>query len=126
MPERVQKVASFCFLMLGSFYKWDKAMVRGAISHEGFKVEAISATSHHRVNKMSNTESEYNGSPRAFEGESSSGSSTAKLESADFKSAEIGWVDSSQPSTSSRVEVTEADVSVAAPAEGVLTVVIDL
>ncbi|CAL2256669.1 unnamed protein product [Prunus armeniaca] len=83
---------------------------------------------------MSNTESDHSDSPRAFEGESASVSSTAGLDSADFdevvrgtevstksggtSSVEVVEVNNSQPSTSGhRAEATEADVSVADPGE---------
>ncbi|CAB4286248.1 unnamed protein product [Prunus armeniaca] len=89
-------------------------------------------------------ESDYSRSPRAFDGESASESSTAGLDSADFEETEGGEVpevsidtgsissvevvraDDVHPSTSGRrIEEAEADVSVAEPGEGVLTVVTD-
>ncbi|CAB4268443.1 unnamed protein product [Prunus armeniaca] len=89
--------------------------------------------------EMSDTESDYSDSPRAFEGESASESSIAKLESADFEGTkEVGGievstdsestsspvvveVDGFQPSTSGRqVEVTEADVSVPILGKGIV------
>ncbi|CAL8175014.1 unnamed protein product [Prunus armeniaca] len=69
---------------------------------------------------MSNTESDYSDSPRAFEEESALESSTTELESADFEGTKVGGgievstdsgstsslvvveVDGSQPSTSGR------------------------
>ncbi|CAB4320460.1 unnamed protein product [Prunus armeniaca] len=91
---------------------------------------------------MSETESNYRDSPRAFEGESVSESLTAGLGSADSEGAEgvrgaevstnsgstssveVVEVNNSQPSTSGlRVGATEDDASVADPKEGVLTMV---
>ncbi|CAL8991630.1 unnamed protein product [Prunus brigantina] len=60
---------------------------------------------------MSDTESDYSRSPRAFDGETASESTTEGLESADFEETERGAPD------------TEEDVTVADPGEGVLTVV---
>ncbi|CAL8102300.1 unnamed protein product [Prunus armeniaca] len=61
---------------------------------------------------MSDTESDYSRSPRAFDGESASESSTAGLDSADFKKTKGG-----------ELPEAEVDVSVADPRKGVLTVV---
>ncbi|CAL2257611.1 unnamed protein product [Prunus armeniaca] len=91
---------------------------------------------------MSDTESDYSGSPRAFDGESTSESSIARLDSADFEETEGGEVPevSTDTVSTSSVEVVgtenahlstsgrrmgeaEADVSVADPREGVLTMV---
>ncbi|CAL8132458.1 unnamed protein product [Prunus armeniaca] len=93
---------------------------------------------------MSDTESDYSRSPRAFDGESASESSTAGLDSANFEeteggevpevstdtgstsSVEVEGVDDAHPSTSGRrMEEAEADVPVADPREGVRTVVTD-
>ncbi|CAL2256642.1 unnamed protein product [Prunus armeniaca] len=88
-----------------------------------------------------NTESDYSRSPRAFDGETASKSTTAGLDSADFEetkrevpevstdsgstsSVEVVGADGSRPSTSGRrVGEAEGDVTVADPREGVLTVV---
>lgn len=68
---------------------------------------------------MSDTESECS-RPRAFEGESSSGSSTAELDSTESESTNVEIVE--EPSTSGRgTEV--AKVSIATLREGVLIVV---
>ncbi|CAL9019421.1 unnamed protein product [Prunus brigantina] len=90
---------------------------------------------------MSDTESDYSRSPRAFEGETTSESTTEGLESADFEETERGelevstdsgstssievvGVNGARPSTSGRqVGEAEEDVTVADPGEGVLTVV---
>ncbi|CAL2270941.1 unnamed protein product [Prunus armeniaca] len=90
---------------------------------------------------MSDTESDYSHSPRAFDGETASESTTASLDSVDFKeterevpkvstdsgstsSVEIVGADGARPSTSGRlVGEAEGDVTVADPGEGVLTVV---
>ncbi|CAL8161875.1 unnamed protein product [Prunus armeniaca] len=88
---------------------------------------------------MLDIESDYSDSPRAFEEESASESSTAGLESPDFvevgdaevsteygstSSVKVVEVNGTQPSTSGhRAEVTETSVLVAHPGEGVLTVV---
>ncbi|CAB4263922.1 unnamed protein product [Prunus armeniaca] len=93
--------------------------------------------SNHRVNKMSDTESDYSDSPRAFEGELASESSSTRLDSDDFKvaevvggtevstesgstsSVEVVEINNSQPSTSGcRAEATKADVLVVDPGEG--------
>ncbi|CAL8991544.1 unnamed protein product [Prunus brigantina] len=90
---------------------------------------------------MSDTESDYSRSPRAFDGETASESTTEGLDSADFEetergapevsiesgstsSVEVVGVNGAQPSTSGR-QAGEAEeyVSVADPGEGVLTVV---
>ncbi|CAL9011530.1 unnamed protein product [Prunus brigantina] len=91
--------------------------------------------------EMSDTESDYSRSPRAFDGESASKSTTAGLDSGDFGETEreVPEVSTDSGSTSSVVVVgddgarpsasgrrggeDEGDVSVAAPGEGVLTVV---
>ncbi|CAB4303466.1 unnamed protein product [Prunus armeniaca] len=93
---------------------------------------------------MLDIESDYSHSPRAFDGESASESSIARLDSADFEetkggevpevstdtgstsSVEVVGADDAHPSTSGhRMGEAEADVSVADPREGVLTVVTD-
>ncbi|CAL8117024.1 unnamed protein product [Prunus armeniaca] len=91
---------------------------------------------------MSDTESDYSCSPRAFDGELASKSSTAGLDSAGFEETEGGEVpkvstdtgstssvevvraENAHPSTSGhRMREAEADVSVADPRKVVLTVV---
>ncbi|CAL9000691.1 unnamed protein product, partial [Prunus brigantina] len=85
---------------------------------------------------MSDTESDYSRSPRAFDGETASESTTAGLDSVDFEvpevstdsgstsSVEVVGADGARPSTSGRrVGEAEVDVTVADPGEGVLTVV---
>ncbi|CAL8992337.1 unnamed protein product [Prunus brigantina] len=90
---------------------------------------------------MSDTESDCSRSPRAFDGETASESTTEGLDSADFEetergapevstdsgstsSVEIVGVNGARPSTSGRQALeAEEDVSVADPGEGVLTVV---
>ncbi|CAB4283554.1 unnamed protein product [Prunus armeniaca] len=91
---------------------------------------------------MSDTESNYSRSPRVFDGESASESSTAGPDSADFEttvggevpevstntrstsSVEVVGADVAHPLTSGRqMEEVEADVSVADPREGMLMVV---
>ncbi|CAL9029222.1 unnamed protein product, partial [Prunus brigantina] len=90
---------------------------------------------------MSDTESDYSRSPRAFDGETASESTTEGLDSADFEetergapevstdsgstsSVEVVGVNGAQPSTSGRrVGEAEGDVTVADPGEGVLSVV---
>ncbi|CAL9019663.1 unnamed protein product [Prunus brigantina] len=89
---------------------------------------------------MSDTESDYSRSPRAFDGETASESTTEGLESADFEetergapevstdsgstsSIEIVGVNGARASTSGRqAGEAEEDVTVADPWEGVLTV----
>ncbi|CAL2247267.1 unnamed protein product [Prunus armeniaca] len=111
-------------------------------SAKELKAEAISGDfqpPYKQGMRMSDIELDYSDSPRAFEGESKSESSTVGLESLDFvevgdaevstesgstSSVEVLEVNGTQPSTSGhRVEATKASVSVAHPGEGVLTVV---
>ncbi|CAL9029546.1 unnamed protein product [Prunus brigantina] len=88
---------------------------------------------------MSDTESDYSRSPRAFDGETASESTTEGLDSADFEetergapevstdsgstsSVEVVSVNGARPSTSGRqAGEAEEDVSVADPGEGLLT-----
>ncbi|CAL9020897.1 unnamed protein product [Prunus brigantina] len=90
---------------------------------------------------MSDTESDYSRSPRAFDGETASESTTEGLDSADFEetergapevstdsgsisSVEVVGVNGARPSTSGRrAGEAEEDVTVADPGQGVLTVV---
>ncbi|CAL9005142.1 unnamed protein product, partial [Prunus brigantina] len=90
---------------------------------------------------MSDTESDYSRSPRAFDGETASESTTEGPDSADFEeterevpevstdsgstsSVEVVGVNGARPSTSGRqAGEAEEDVTVANPGEGVLTVV---
>ncbi|CAL9006208.1 unnamed protein product [Prunus brigantina] len=86
---------------------------------------------------MSDTESDYSRSPRAFDGETASESTTEGLDSVDFEeterkvpevstdsSVEVVGVNGARPSTSGRqAGETEEGVTVANPGEGVLTVV---
>ncbi|CAL2234243.1 unnamed protein product [Prunus armeniaca] len=60
---------------------------------------------------MSDTESDYSRSPRAFDGESASESSTAGLDSADFKKTKGGELPevSTDTGSTSSVEVVGAD-----------------
>ncbi|CAL2240553.1 unnamed protein product [Prunus armeniaca] len=59
---------------------------------------------------MSDTESDYSDSPRAFGGESASESSTAGLDNADFEGV-VGIEVSTKSGSTSGVEVVEVDNS---------------
>ncbi|CAL2257640.1 unnamed protein product [Prunus armeniaca] len=102
------------------------------------KAERFPATSTTVQNKMSDTESDYSRSPRAFDGESALASSTAGLDSADFEetegrevtevstdtgstsSVEVVGADDAHPSTfDHRMGEAEANVLVADPRESV-------
>ncbi|CAL2270297.1 unnamed protein product [Prunus armeniaca] len=128
----------------GRVASFPDASGRGDFWREISRRRRFPACSNHCVNKMSETESHYSDSLRAFEGESVSKSSTAGLGSVDSEGAEgvggaevctdsgstssvkVVEVNKSQPSTSGlRVGAIEADASIVDPREGVLTVVTD-
>ncbi|CAL2270974.1 unnamed protein product [Prunus armeniaca] len=123
--------------MLGLSYKWTEATIRRVLDilranracerrfpagvlqcHRRFPLRfarrrQFSSFSNHRVNKMSNTKSDYSDSPRAFEVESASESSTAGLDSADFEGTKVVGVPevSTEFGSTSSVEMVEVNNS---------------